>query len=184
MPCSETAPTGHKHLASHLPACRGMGGRSRMRFCSHTTSMPTATGPGVRCERSHGTAGKAKRTLRAPCRRAACLGRRRRRVDQSSGPCGSRRGHPHHAVGKPRSLRECRDHARWLVCFVWGRIYVCGQISTQPVTERTAVIPLRRLEALAVQCVVFAPGVKRRSAQPRRRAVWRCRCAQLMAGQN
>ena len=103
--------------ATSQPAA-GWAGGSRMRLCSHTTSKPTATGPGVLCERSHGTAGKAKRTLRAPCRRAACLGRRRRRVDQSSGPSESRRGHPQHAVGEPRSPRECRDDARWLVCFV------------------------------------------------------------------
>ena len=55
--------------ATSQPAA-GWAGGSRMRLCSHTTSKPTATGPGVLCERSHGTASKAERTRALP---ASCL---------------------------------------------------------------------------------------------------------------
>ena len=107
------------NLASHLPACRWMGGRvTSAALLSRTTSMPTATGPGVLCERRCGAEGKAKRTLRALP--ASCFswpptqaGRQELRRSPES-----RRGQHHHAVGKPRSPRECRDAGMWLLCFV------------------------------------------------------------------
>ena len=73
-----------------------------MRLCTHTTSKPIATGHGVLCERTHGTECKAGRTVRAPCLRAACPGRQRRREDESSGQLLG------HAEGTPSTLQGSR----------------------------------------------------------------------------
>ncbi len=114
VPCSVTAPTGAlKPRKPPLSLPRdGRAGHE----CGFALTQPQSRSQrALECCANVRTARRAKRGTRcAPCRRAACLGRRHRRVDQSSGPSESRRGHPQHAVGKPRSPRECHDDARWV----------------------------------------------------------------------